>query len=74
MPELFYTAESNMADYANDSTLYKYETNLIEVRAKIETESLKVFERKTLKQLALNHMLTKLLRKDNAMQMNVWLT
>ena len=63
-----------MADYANDSTLYKYETNLIEVRAKIETESLKVFERKTLKQLALNHMLTKLLRKDNAMQMNVWLT
>ena len=63
-----------MADYANDSTLYKYETNLIEVRAKIETESLKVFERKTLKQLALNLMLTKLLRKDNAMQMNVWLT
>ena len=74
MPELFYIAESNMADYANDSTLYKYETNLIEVRAKIETESLKVFERKTLKQLALNLMLTKLLRKDNAMQMNVWLT
>ena len=63
-----------MADYANDSTLYKCETNLIEVRAKIETESLKVFERKTLKQLALNLMLTKLLRKDNAIQMNVWLT
>ena len=74
MPELFYIAESNMADYANDSTLYKCETNLIEVRAKIETESLKVFGRKTLKQLALNLMLTKLLRKDNAMQMNVWVT
>ena len=63
-----------MADYANDSTLYKFETNLIEVRAKIETESLKVFGWKTLKQLALNLMLTKLLRKDNAMQMNVWVT
>ena len=74
MPERFYIAESNMADYANDSTLYKCETNLIEVRAKIETESLKVFGWKTLKQLALNLMLTKLLRKDNAMQMNIWLT
>ena len=63
-----------MADYANDSTLYKFETNLIEVQAKIETESLKVFGWKTLKQLALNLMLTKLLRKDNAMQMNVWVT
>ena len=35
--------DSNIANYADDTTLYECEENLIEARTKIETESLKVF-------------------------------
>ena len=36
--------ESNIANYADDTTLYKCEMNLIQVDTKIENESLKVFK------------------------------
>ena len=36
--------ESNIANYADDTTLCECEANLIETQTKIETESLKIFE------------------------------
>ena len=36
--------ESNIANYADDTTVYKCETNLIQVDAKIENQFLKVFK------------------------------
>ena len=37
-------AESNIANYADDTTLHECEANLIEAQTKIETEALKVLE------------------------------
>ena len=41
---LLFITESNIANYADGTTLYECETNLIEVQTKIENESFKVFE------------------------------
>ena len=45
MCELFLSiTRSNIENYAGDTSLYKCETNLIEVDTKIKIESLKVFK------------------------------
>ena len=45
MCDLFLSiAESNIANYADDTTLHECEANLIEAQTKIETEALKVLE------------------------------
>ena len=45
MCDLFlFIFELNISNYADDTNLYECEANLIKAQAKIETESLKVFE------------------------------
>ena len=45
MCDLFlFMSESNVANYADDTTLYAYEKNLHDVQRKLDTESLILFE------------------------------
>ena len=39
-----FMSESNVANYADDTTLYAYEKNLHDVKRKLDTESLILFE------------------------------
>ena len=73
MCDLFlFITESSIANYANDTTLYEWETNLLEAQTKIETESLKVCEWFRNKYLKANSTKSHVvLTKDNTVQVNV---